>query len=295
MSFLETAKRNEQRKRLFALHTKSQEKILAWQSKHLRGLLVVAWNNVPLFKEQLQQHNVYLSSIDSVSDIHNLPTVSKELLLSRSAEEYMNYLADPVWRKTPGHSGKQLTILVSEMHKRPWYFPFSHFRHVVSPPITPEKLQALKIARVDSDRRSLQNIDILLGKPGNLLHDMPSGVSARFIFTTKEHLDNEMWQALAKKYSAEVFDCYSMEEFGAIASECKEHSGMHINSEHIILEVVDSSNQPVEIGTPGNILITDLFNFNMPLIRYETGDTGKILKDPCPCGLQTPRVELLAA
>ena len=96
----------------------------------------------------------------------------------------------------------------------------------------------------------------------------------------------------------QVFDCpvsnrYGCEEVGLIAVECEQHQGMHINSPHIILECLDDNDQPVAPGEPGKLVITDLNNFGMPLIRYRVEDVGVLSQRQCSCGRTTPLLERL--
>lgn len=96
----------------------------------------------------------------------------------------------------------------------------------------------------------------------------------------------------------EVFGCrvsnrYGCEEVGLIGVECEQHQGMHINSAHIILECLDENNQPVLPGQSGKLVITDLNNYGMPLIRYRVEDVGALSYRECSCGRKTPLLERL--
>lgn len=77
-----------------------------------------------------------------------------------------------------------------------------------------------------------------------------------------------------------IFDCnvvslYSNQENGMLALECAGNKEFHINSASYHIELLkNESNDPVAVGEPGRIVVTDLFNHAMPLIRYDTGDIG---------------------
>jgi len=74
-------------------------------------------------------------------------------------------------------------------------------------------------------------------------------------------------------------------EAGILAAECREHSGMHLNEDLFIFEVVDEKNQTVPAGTPGaKLLVTALNGYTQPLIRYELPDALKLAEKPCACG-----------
>jgi phenylacetate-CoA ligase len=60
------------------------------------------------------------------------------------------------------------------------------------------------------------------------------------------------------------------------------------------VEFVDDANLPVSIGEQGRILVTDLENHLFPLIRYENGDRGRLLRESCPCGISLPLMDKVA-
>ncbi|KAA3632300.1 MAG: phenylacetate--CoA ligase family protein, partial [Calditrichaeota bacterium] len=80
-----------------------------------------------------------------------------------------------------------------------------------------------------------------------------------------------------------VYDMYGSREVGNTASECQNRDGMHIAMETSYVEFVDK-NKPVEFGTEGEILVTDLTNYGFPLLRYAINDYGIPLDRSCSCG-----------
>ena len=110
------------------------------------------------------------------------------------------------------------------------------------------------------------------------------GLKPSLVSTTSESLLPNHRSYLKKVFNAEVFDQYGCGELSAIAYECSQHSGLHVNQEHIILEVLDNDNNPV-IGKTGRVVGTDLDNYIMPFIRYENGDGATISDRKCKCGI----------
>jgi len=110
------------------------------------------------------------------------------------------------------------------------------------------------------------------------------------IITGGEQLFEHQRQRIRDVFNLETFSKYACNEAFDIAMECEAHSGMHVAAEDIIIEVVDEDGQPVPEGTEGRILMTNLHNYGMPLIRYELGDTGSFVPGTCPCGRQLPRL-----
>jgi phenylacetate-CoA ligase len=115
----------------------------------------------------------------------------------------------------------------------------------------------------------------------------------RGVVTTSMMLLEHERQAIEEAFGCKVTNRYGCEEVGLIAVECEEHNGMHINSPHIILETLDANNNPVAAGESGKLVITDLNNYGMPLIRYRVEDVGVVSDRLCSCGRSTPMLERL--
>ena len=95
-------------------------------------------------------------------------------------------------------------------------------------------------------------------------------------------------QILEETFRGKVFDRYGCREVSVIASECEYHSGLHVNADALIVEVEAAPNLPAGMG---RVLVTDLLNRSMPLIRYEIGDLATLDSDMrCPCGRSLPLI-----
>jgi phenylacetate-CoA ligase len=94
----------------------------------------------------------------------------------------------------------------------------------------------------------------------------------------------------------EVFQCpvtnrYGCEEVSLIACECERHDGLHVNADGIYLEVLRPDGEPCAAGEPGMIVVTDLANRAMPMIRYQVGDMGVLSDRRCAGGRGLPLLE----
>lgn len=92
-----------------------------------------------------------------------------------------------------------------------------------------------------------------------------------------------------------VFDCpvtnrYGCEEVSLIASECEEHDGLHVNADSVYTEVLASGGRQSPESS-GQLIITDLTNRAMPLIRYQIGDVVVPSNRCCKCGRGLPLIE----
>lgn len=115
----------------------------------------------------------------------------------------------------------------------------------------------------------------------------------RSIVTSAEVLDDADRQLLERVFGCPVFNRYGCREVSVIASECPAHQGLHTMAEGLLVEVV-TPNGPAKPGEVGSILVTDLLNHAMPLIRYRIGDMGAWATGHCPCGRSLPRLEKIA-
>lgn len=134
-----------------------------------------------------------------------------------------------------------------------------------------------------------KNPDYLLTHPSNLKalvkQAMQSGTvlpNLKQLRTFGEVLPKETRQLCKRTWGIEIADVYSSEEAGYIALQC-DHGAYHIQSENLLVEIVDDSGEPTRRGQIGRVLITTLHNFAMPLIRYDIGDYAESGVD-CPCG-----------
>ena len=76
-----------------------------------------------------------------------------------------------------------------------------------------------------------------------------------------------------------------------VAAECPARTGLHVQQDHFAIEVIEpSSGRPVPPGGEGEVVLTTLTKEAMPLLRYRTGDIGRLAGGPCPCGRTTIRL-----
>ena len=107
------------------------------------------------------------------------------------------------------------------------------------------------------------------------------------VITTSEVLSTADRAFISRVLGTNVFDEYGCGEIGTIAHEC-EMGRLHLNSENIIVEVIDENGNPQSEGVPGEIVVTDLTNFSMPMVRYRLKDWGVLSSDICECGRNLP-------
>lgn len=115
--------------------------------------------------------------------------------------------------------------------------------------------------------------------------------SPKFVWMTSAPLSPVQRSLLERAFGAPVCDQYGSCELRWIAAQCPECRGLHVNTEHVHIEFVDDANRSVPCGEYGKTLLTNLEDGVFPLIRYENGDRGRWLKDPCSCGRTLPCID----
>jgi phenylacetate-CoA ligase len=100
----------------------------------------------------------------------------------------------------------------------------------------------------------------------------PSGLvgSSDMLFDETRHI-------IEKTFQCRCYSRYSNEECGVMAQDDKENNHFLLNEANYIIEILDlNSTKPAPPNQIGRIVVTDLYNYSMPLIRYDTGDVGRI-------------------
>lgn len=107
------------------------------------------------------------------------------------------------------------------------------------------------------------------------------------VITFGETVSTEIRQRVKETFGVTLIDMYSCQEVGYMAFQCPENEHYHVQSENIILEVLDNNNEACKPGEIGRVVITTLHNFASPLIRYDIGDYAEV-GEACTCGRGLP-------
>lgn len=119
------------------------------------------------------------------------------------------------------------------------------------------------------------------------------GLTCKAIRSSAEVLWPHQRKLIEETFQAPVFNFYGSREVNNIAAECPEGHRLHCISTWRHIEIVDSHGLPLPDGQVGHIVVTDLSNSYMPLIRYRNDDMGSLSSVPCPCGRPSPTIDQL--
>jgi len=115
-------------------------------------------------------------------------------------------------------------------------------------------------------------------------------INPKTIFHSSSILDSFSRKHLEKVFHTSIKDFYGSEEAGNIAWECEKCGGYHINSDTLIVEVLDNNKQ-VNPGEQGEVVITNLHSYAMPFIRYQQKDIVTSSEKKVRCGRGFPLLE----
>lgn len=117
-------------------------------------------------------------------------------------------------------------------------------------------------------------------------------INPKNIFTTAEMLDSNTRELINSSFDVELVDLFGCIEVNRTGWECSEHCGYHLDVDSVITEFVQDG-ENISAGDSGNIVYTCLYNYAMPLIRYEVGDVGIPTEEMCSCGRSLPLMKSL--
>ena len=304
------------------------------QMELLRTQLLDAYRNVPYYRRKMEEADITPLDIRSFEDLKAIPILQKKDVQDWNDDLLASNVLpiDRVRNQTGGSTGSPLQFWVDRerfdsrrastdrhnawagLYPGDWYAHLWGSRFDIKTSTRPSiqwrqrflyrelTLNTSLIAEED-----LQNYVVLLRRirPRVMLAYAQSAVMfAKYcrdnklddlafdsIITSAEVLLPEQRSLLEAQFGGQVFNRYGCREVSVIASECSYGTGLHTNSDALIVEIQPSPGLPA--GT-GRVLVTDLLNRSMPLIRYEIGDIASWVDDiPCPCGRHLPRLQAI--
>ncbi|MDT8283229.1 MAG: hypothetical protein RQ982_10555 [Gammaproteobacteria bacterium] len=295
-----------------------------FQNTHLHQLLQHAFDTVPYYREIAREHGLSISDFQSIEQLKLLPVTSKSEMVRFSNELHSNKRFFSTSDKTTGGStGQAVTITknsdalareraatwraynwagvgIGDVQARFWGTPLSSKGRIFAKAVDYISNRT-RLSAFNLNQQSLESYYRKLTKlQPAYLYGYASMIAdfARFILenkyrplsglksviTTSEVLDENSRKLIESAFQAKVFNEYGCGEVGSIAHEC-EHGSMHIMADNVIIET-DTSDSPDD--SSGEIIVTDLHNYAMPLIRYKVGDYATLSADICACGRSLP-------
>lgn len=306
----------------------SQQSISSTQNAKLRQLIRYCFNNIKYYKEVFRKAGIRPEHISCTADLERIPILTRDQLRTRFWDFLPKELPPCRVSRTSGSTGVPVCIL-SDKRSRMFnsaavirYRRASGIPIIGRPILTPLKTQSEPNKRphwtfvqgihetyylnpyADSEENLEYAKQLLtkLSKPAlvgitpairALAYKVRDGVFPFFrpsvILTSGEVLMSDVRQLLESTFGTTVTDIYACNEASDVAWQCPQTRGYHINADNVIVEIV-TDDKPVPDGRMGEVVITNLNRFAMPIIRYKNGDLAKLTQESCPCGCKLPMI-----
>jgi len=114
------------------------------------------------------------------------------------------------------------------------------------------------------------------------------------ILCSGEVLTDHMRSEIKNAFGIEPINLYAASESLGMACECDSHNKLHLFNDLYKFEVMDKDLKNVAPGSPGNLILTNLFNYTQPLIRYKLNDEVILDNEPCECGWPFPVIKSIS-
>lgn len=302
------------------MHQKRSRKELSEiQLKKLKKMIIHSYNNVPFYRELFIKANISPDDIKKIEDLQKLPIITKKEIQANYDKILANGTDIEQCKliNTTGSTGIPLRVY-NDNKALLYSSALVYFGFFESGLKLKDKMVELTgimedcsgtlikknmISTFDPPGKIMEMLrhydaEILYSFPSifkilsNTLNGELSSLNTRLIFTHGETLTESNRELIGSTFGAKVCNTYGSTEFNRLAFECSEYSGMHMLTDSAVIEIVKDG-QVVGPGEEGEIIVTGLYNYAMPLIRYNLGDIGILADDDekCHCGRSWPLIK----
>ena len=306
------------------IETASREQLLAWQNERLVKQVRHVWDNVPYYRKKMEEKGVTPDDIQSVADLHKLPFLCKDDLREAYPYGLKGApLSDCVRiHSTSGTTGKRVVAFYTQNDIDLWddccaraivaaggskedvchiAYGFGLFTGGAGLNGGSHKVGCLTLpmSSGNTDRQLQFMTDlgstILCCTPSyaaylaESIHErgLRDQIKLKAGIFGAEAWSEDMRQDIQNKLGIKAYDIYGLTETSGpgVAFECSEQTGMHINEDHFIAEIIDpDTGEVLPEGSKGELVFTAITKEAFPLLRYRTRDICVLTRKPCSCG-----------
>ena len=303
----------------------SQEQIRAWQDERLVKQVRNVWDNVPYYRKKMEEKGLTPDDIQGVADLHKLPFVTKaDLREAYPYGRVARPLTDCVRiQSTSGTTGKRVVAFYTQHDIDLWedccaralmaagatdedvcQVSYGYGLFTGGPGLNGGSHKVGCLTVPTSSGNTERQIMFIKDLNATILCCTPSyaaylGESMREMGMTPEQIplkagifgaeawSEEMRQDIQNTLGIKAYDIYGLTELSGpgVAFECSAQSGMHINEDHFIAEIIDpDTGEVLPEGSKGELVFTSITKEAFPLLRYRTRDICMLTREKCSCG-----------
>ncbi len=116
-------------------------------------------------------------------------------------------------------------------------------------------------------------------------------ISPKKVICSGDPLTEDIRKLVLDAFGINPVNYYAASEAPAMAAQCSTCNKMHLFNDWHCFEVVDDGYNEVEIGQDGRLILTNLYNYTQPLIRYEMKDRLILGENKCSCSWKFPVID----
>lgn len=303
----------------------SREQIKSWQDERLVKQVRHVWDNVPAYRKKMEEMGVTPEDIKSSADLHKLPFTSKADLRDNYPDGLVAVPRSKCVRvhATSGTTGKRVMAFYTQHDIDLWTdccaraitavggseedvcqiaYGYGMFTGGIGLDQGSRRVGCLTVpissGNTDRQIQFIRDLGttILCCTPsyaaylGESMHEMgmtPDQIPLKAGIFGAEAWSEEMRQDIQKTMGIKAYDIYGLTELSGpgVAFECSAQSGMHINEDHFIAEIIDpDTGEVLPEGSKGELVFTSIDKEAFPLLRYRTRDICILKREKCSCG-----------
>ena len=303
----------------------SREQIRAWQDERLVKQVQHVWDNVPYYRKKMEEKGVTPADIKSSDDLYKLPFLTKSDLRDAYPYGLVGMpLKDCVRiQSTSGTTGKRVVAFYTQEDIDLWedccaraimaaggtnedvcQVSYGYGLFTGGPGLNggSHKVGCLTIptSSGNTERQIMFIRDlsatILCCTPsyaaylGETMKEMgltPDQIPLKAGIFGAEAWSQEMRRNIEETMGIKAYDIYGLTELSGpgVSFECSAQTGMHINEDHFIAEIIDpATGEVLPEGSKGELVFTSITKEAFPLLRYRTRDICVLRHEDCPCG-----------
>ena len=306
------------------IETASYEQIKAWQDERLVKQVQHVWDNVPYYRKKMEEKGLTPADIQSTADLYKLPFLTKDDLREAYPYGLLGKpLADCVRiQSTSGTTGKRVVAFYTQHDIDLWedccaraivaaggdkedvvQVAYGYGLFTGGPGLNGGSHKVgcltLPLSSGNTDRQLQFMTDlgttILCCTPSyaaylaESIHErgLCDQIKLKAGIFGAEAWSEKMREDIQNSLGIKAYDIYGLTETSGpgVSFECEEQTGMHINEDHFIAEIIDpDTGEVLPEGSKGVLVFTAITKEAFPLLRYRTRDICVLTRKPCSCG-----------
>lgn len=306
------------------IETMPYEDLRALQNERLLKQVRHVWNNVPYYRKKMEEKGVTPDDIQSIDDLHKLPFLKKDDLRDAYPYGLMGKPLSECVRiqSTSGTTGKRVVAFYTQHDIDLWedccaraivaaggtkedvvHVSYGYGLFTGGPGLNGGSHKVGCLTLPMSSGNTDRQLQFMTDLGSTILCCTPSYAQylAESIYEKglrdqirlkagifgAEAWSEDMRHDIENKLGIKAYDIYGLTETSGpgVAFECEAQTGMHINEDHFIAEVIDpDTGEVLPEGSKGELVFTAITKEAFPLLRYRTRDICVLTREKCPCG-----------